>query len=140
MVDVAAVVVVDAAAVVVVVAAVVVVVSGAAVVAGASDVVVVSRTPVWGIGPSSSSPQAASASTATIADPSAARRLTRRLSTALEHGGRAGEATKPGAVVEAPEPVAGRGGDPDRVEAQLGPDRRRIAVGHVGVRNPEHDH
>jgi hypothetical protein len=132
--------VVDVAAVVVVDAAVVVVVSGAAVVAGASDVVVVWRTPVWGIGPSSSSPQAASASTATIADPSVARRITRRLSTALEHGGRAGQATKPRVGLDAAEPVAGRGGDPDPVETQLGTDRGRISVGHVGVRHPEHDH
>jgi hypothetical protein len=97
-----AVVVVDVDAVVVVDAAVVVVVSGAAVVVEASDVVVVSRTPVWGIGPSSSSPQAASASTATVADPRTAQRITRRLSTALEHGGRAGQATKPRPVDDAP--------------------------------------
>jgi hypothetical protein len=94
-------VVVDVDAVVVVDAAVVVVVSRAAVVGDASDVVV-SRTPVWGIGPSSSSPQAASASTATIAVPRTAQRMPRRLSTALEHGGRAAQVTKPRSVVDVP--------------------------------------
>ncbi len=68
----------------------------------AAVVVVVSLTPVWGMGPWSSSPQAPSTSTATTADPRTAQRLPRRFPTALEHGGRVAQVTKPRPIVDSP--------------------------------------
>jgi hypothetical protein len=68
----------------------------------AAVVVVVSLTPVWGMGPWSSSPQAPSVSTATTADPRTAQRLPRRFPTALEHGGRVAQVTKPRPSVDSP--------------------------------------
>jgi hypothetical protein len=82
--------------------AVVVVDAGADVVDVEAELVVVCCTPVWGMGPSSSSPQAPSASTATAAATSTAPRARRRLVTALQDGGRAAQVTKPRPIVEPP--------------------------------------